>query len=158
MGLKNLDALTALSPGADLWIVADLGHSKWTRKIDWYLNFQLMRAEPRKAPEISDELRKVMDTWEFDPPTIAVRPTAPLMVASSQLLPNSKTVMVPFTADAGEWVRRCHQVWMELQRPSLRLFLPEALSNGDVEKAWPKSDRTDHIEFVSEKEIAVGAT
>jgi hypothetical protein len=122
--LKKLDILNALTPGADVWIVPDLGVSSWSRKIDWYLNLQLMRAEPKKPTELCSEMREVAQKWDFDVPVAPLNPLAPLMVVSDRLLPNHQTILVPVGED-GQWPRRCHRVWLNLGRPSLRIFLPD---------------------------------
>lgn len=139
MAVKTLDALTALVPGADLWIVSDLERSKWARKIDGYLNFQLMRAEPKASPELSPELRTIMDSWDFEAPSVEIKPDAPLMVASSDLLPNRQTVLVPFEGNAEEWVAKCHSIWLGLRRPSLRIFLPDSFKAEVLERSWARS-------------------
>lgn len=156
MSVQHLDALTALSPGADLWIVADLVNSQWSRKIDWYLNFQLLRAEPRQRRELSAELRRVVDEWDYEVPQIEVPDPAPLMVASSDLLPNSQTVLIPVVQDKDSWVQACHKVWVGLGRPNVRIFLPSSVPSRQFEdryaRIWPSEDQTATVEIVTESE------
>lgn len=130
----------SLQAGADLWICADPESSAWTRRIDWYLNSQIMRAECRQQPAVPSELLRIEQEWGCDRPTIAVEETAPLMIASSRLLPNRQTVMVPFSGGSASWVKSCARIWKEMNRPSTRVFLPEAISLEEFEKAWPKKD------------------
>lgn len=131
----------ALLPGAELWVVPTLDASPWTQKIDWYLNFQILRSTEHLAPEPPPELRDVVAEWEHEVPAIEVSKAAPLMVASSELLPNHAVVVVPPAGSPAAWVESVHKVWTKLDRPSLRVFLPEALGAQDFASSWPKSDR-----------------
>jgi hypothetical protein len=153
MALKSLDSLTALAPGCDLWIVADPSHSKWTRKIDWYLNFQLQRAQTHQSPRKSGELDRVLDSLELDAPVVELKPLAPLMVASARLLPNRQTVLVPLSDDIEGWVKRCHEVWQSMNRPTTRVFLPDSVQPEAFGGRWPSKDAVGAIELVPEREF-----
>lgn len=165
MAIRSLDALSALSTGCELWFVADLNSSRWTRKIDWYLNFQLAAAEVKPSVEISSDLSRVAKLWDYEIPQITIRKTMPLLVASARLLPNTKTVLVPY-ADAENaldgqsesqgapsaqararaakaWIERCHEVWLGLEQPAVRIFLPDVLKPEVVEKFWPDTSGTE---------------
>lgn len=152
MALKVLDPNNALTSGSRLWVVSDLEKSHWARKIDWYLNFQLLRAEPHRSPELSPEIKSVMERWEFDAPEISIAERAPLMVASSKLLPNTQTVMVPLSAKEELWVKACHRIWQDLGRPTMRVFLPEESTVEGFSKHWPKADQEAAIELVADGE------
>ena len=137
--IKTIAAQTALTGGCGLWIVAEPEKSKWARKIDWYLNFQLVRAEDHASPETSVELDEIVQKWHVDSIRFEIEANAPLMVASARLLPVAKTVLIPFSGDAQAWARVCNQVRQNLQNPVTRIFLPESLDPDAFTKAWPKS-------------------
>lgn len=154
MAVKKLDALSALGSGSDVWIIAGLDDSKWARKIDWYLNFQLMRAEPRHVGSIAKPsipllgfVEQAKEQWDFEMPKVQLSEAAPLMIASSSLLPNVTTVQVTLGQGDESWVAQCHRIWSNLGRPSLRVFLPGAMSSEKFAKQWSK---------VSEKSPAGG--
>jgi hypothetical protein len=158
---KTITAQAALTGGCGLWIVAEPEKSKWARKIDWYLNFQLVRAEDHDQPKTASELKEIVQKWHVEPVRIEVEPDAPLMVASAQLLPVARTVLIPFTGDAQAWARVCSEVRKNLQQPATRIFLPESLEAEAFARAWPKSTGTSSaetvaapIEIVSDKEYA----
>ncbi len=136
MSLKTVDSLTALSPGCDLWIVAEAQHSRWARKLDWYLNFQIQRAGLHKSRELSPEIQKVIQDCEVELPEIGTFRSAPLMIASENLLPNSKTIVVPQIQDAAGWVEACFKIWDDLGRPLTRVFLPDEMKAEAFNRAW----------------------
>ena len=82
MAIRSLDPKTSLASGCDLWIVTEAARSKWARKIDWYLNFQILRASLHESKTISPELQAVMEKWDFEAPDVGAGSEAPLMIAS----------------------------------------------------------------------------
>ena len=133
-GWLELGTHEALTMGSDLWLISDLSRSAWARKIDWYLNFQLSRAAHHARREISTELASTAESWEFDPPVIESRATAPLLVASSKFLPNKMTVQV--AGQGAAWVKAAAATVASLRSRSIRLFLPTDLSLQEFSKAW----------------------
>jgi len=145
-----------LQVGADLWLVADPAASAWTRTIDWYLNSQIMRAECRQAPAPAPELLRIEEEWGCERPAISLEASAPLMIASSRLLPNRQTVVVPYAGSVGAWVQACVRVWQEMKLPSTRVFLPEGISIDDFQKSWPRADSLGEIDLVAPLKGGVG--
>lgn len=92
-------------------------------------------------------MKHLVDVFEKDIPKIVSTESAPLLIASSSLLPNHQTVFIP-EIDASNWARSCHKIWLGLGRPTARLFLPKALSKAAFEKAWPQSDANSDIQVV----------
>jgi len=117
-----------LSPGTDLWIIADLESSAWSKKLDWYLNFQLRRASLHKSMKISDSFRDKILSWgiklpEMPPEIIDTSSVAPTMIASRKLLPNELTVQIPMT-DIKTWASECRRISKQLKLTKARVFLP----------------------------------
>lgn len=129
---------SALNPGADLWIVPDLNHSKWTSKIDWYLNFQIVKATRRESPRISPFLNEVLENTGLSVPNFKTE-LAPLLIQSQSLLPNKWVLVVDYTNDMQSWVTQIAKVWEDLQRPSLRIFLPSGQSASPLSESWFES-------------------
>ncbi|MBC7371156.1 MAG: hypothetical protein H7326_06305, partial [Bdellovibrionaceae bacterium] len=93
--MNILSQASALNPGSDLWIVPDFSNSKWTQKLDWYLNFQMIKASRHLAPELRNYtlyVQRETGLPSFDPSAAA--PQA-LMITSEVYLPNKWVVMVP---------------------------------------------------------------
>lgn len=145
--MQERDALTALSSGSQLWLLPPLAISPWSRRIDWYLGFQIRRAIPYRRFEFGPDMRQLMEAYEETVPKIPRTENAPLMVASASMLPNHQTVVVPHESFA-EWVAGCHRVWKGLDEPSTRIFLPPGASRRQFEAAWPGGGPVDQLELV----------
>jgi hypothetical protein len=151
--MKRIDSTEALSPGCELWVLPPREKSQWAERIDWYLGFQIERARPHKPAQFSPDLQEVIERWEFEIPAVRLASDdpskTPLMIASSRLLPNRMTVVLPSSTDA-EWIAEAHRVWTGLGRPKVRAFLPSSVSPGAFETRWPKEDRDAEVEFISD--------
>jgi hypothetical protein len=143
MKLQVLLNHEAFKAGAELWIVPGFEYCHLTRQIDWYLNFQLGRGLPHRPPPLSKELTDVARKWDFDPPEFKIDPQAPLMIASRDLLPNDKTILIPYEEPVKTWAQAIYKIWVDLQKPSLRVFLPDGVPPASFEASWPeKADET----------------
>jgi hypothetical protein len=144
--MQDRDALTALSPGAQLWLIPSLDVSAWSRRIDWYLGFQIRRSRPYRRFEFGSDMRQLMEVYEETVPKIPRTENAPLMVASAELLPNRQTVVIP---PGDDWVASCHRIWKGLDEPAARVFLPPGLTRAEFEKKWPSDSDHGAVEVVS---------
>jgi hypothetical protein len=157
--MKTVVEGDALNAGCDLWLIADAERSSWSRKIDWHLNFQILRSLAHQTPRLSPELRRVLEDAEVEAPEIEATSAVatPLMIASRDLLPNRQTVSVPVPDEGGDaaWVKACHAVWNQLGRPRARVFLPDTMKPDLFSKSWPKSDADASVELVSGPSAAV---
>lgn len=149
MDYQTLPRATALTPGADLWIMTDIEYSSWARKIDWYVNFQFAKSQMHTPQAFSVELQDLIQKTGSDFFNISVKKTAPLMIATQKLLPNTSTLLVPFT-EGPAWVKKCHEAWVKLSQPSVRFFLPETQSLSQFLSSWPKTKTEKPISFVAE--------
>jgi len=127
MGVSQLPSSQALTAGADLWVVSHPEKSAWALKIDWQLNFQILRAarheKVRLSPEMTELLRQTgLESQEARPLSNA------LLVAADLNLP------CRWVLSLEEWnPQEIKKVWQNLSSPSVRLFAPptqelEALS------------------------------
>ena len=146
MALSILSQASALNPGADLWILPALNESPWTSKLDWYLNFQISKASRHQSSEVPEYLNDVMEQTEQAQFVSITQVAQPLMISSTNLLPNKWVVLVSLKDfQEGTWVREAHNIWAGLQRPTLRIFLPPGQSAGQFQKEWQK--HSDFQEF-----------
>ena len=126
MSIKQLSYHKALTPGSDLWVLSEKKYSFWTHKIDWYLNFQISRKFPHKNLS-RDQIKTLTGKWEL--PHLKVdldSENKALMIASEHFLPNTKTVILPFTGQQlNSWIGQALKIWKNIKYPSLRLFLPD---------------------------------
>ncbi len=141
MNFKVVEESSALAPGCELWVVADLAKSRWARRIDWALNLQIMKAGRHETARPSDELKRILQEWDeeslFAVPTTDI---SPLLIASRAYVPAAKTVVVGFEGDATTWVSHCARVWNNLGQPKIRVFLPDQVNQNTFEKAWKSAN------------------
>lgn len=149
MSIQTIYRAKALGPGADLWILPDLKSSSLAQKIDWYLNFQILKAAHYRKTEISSDLKSLMLENEIPLLDFSVGKKAPLLVAASNRVPAKKIVQVQDCSSASGWLRRVEEVWTQLGRPSLRIFLPDNIEPEDFFKIWPQSKNVQNVSVVS---------
>ena len=148
MGVKTLYLSGALGAGSDLWIVPDLSQSSWTRKLDWYLNYQISRSKLYRSFELSAQLKKLILENDLDIGEHDLGLPAPLMIGSIHRLPNQQTVELPPLNPKSKWIEHAHTVWHRLGKPSLRLFLPTEIQSSEFQSLWPESAIKSDISLV----------
>lgn len=131
----------AFNPGADLWIVPDSKNSAWTKRLDWHLNFQLVKAMPLSPRPLETPLLHVLRETNQSFSMESLPESAPLMIASSTYFPNKWTVHLSFKQDLEEWCVRLAPIWRGLTEPTLRVFLPTQIKPDDFSKAWAKETK-----------------
>jgi hypothetical protein len=135
-GSQVLSSVSALNPGADLWIVPEFDSSRWTQKLDWYLNFQILRNHRHSMPEVRNYTLYVQNQTGLEPYRAELPKTAPLMINSEAFFPNKWVVVVPVANEFRHWVEEVSKVWDGLKHPSLRVFLPTGLSASSFFEEW----------------------
>lgn len=136
MALSVLSQASALNPGSDLWIVSDLEKSQWTAKLDWHLNFQICKASRHSPRLLPTYLNEVLTETELEKKNLKTSDQMPLMIASSELLPNKWVVLLPWNENMSQWISQAFEVWQKLKEPSLRIFLPPGQNAGSLQAAW----------------------
>lgn len=138
MSVSVLSQAGALNPGSDLWIVPDLERSRWTAKLDWYLNFQICKASRHESARLPEFVGSVLRETDQAFPNVSVPTDSILMISSSELLPNKWVLVVPWTENIAEWTDKVIKAWQDLKEPSLRIFLPPGQSAGSIQQQWQK--------------------
>lgn len=136
MALSVLSQASALNPGSDLWILPDAGNSRWTVKIDWYLNFQICKAERHHSRALPEYVAEVLSETGLERPVLRYASHAPLLIPSQNLLPNKWIAILPLHKSYSQWVADIAQSWESLQNPSLRVFLPPGQNAGSFHGLW----------------------
>ena len=148
MAFQEISSVGALTPGANLWIIPDYKVSYWSRKVDWYLSFQVAKAQIHKSQQMSEPLKEIVEHCELPFKDTSLPDFMPLLITSQHNLPNKYTVKIEFQGSAQAWLKNIHLVWVNLQRPSLRVFLPNNVNIADVKKYWPVPETDSDISFV----------
>ena len=147
MGLQILNRAQAFQPGCDLWVVPNEPENAVLQKMDWYLNFQLTRAHAHHTAELPQQIRFIMT--ENQMPEFHEKPlnTAPLMIAASRGLPTKRVVEISQpqsqSQSAQEWSDNVYKVWLDLDRPTMRIFLPQLINLNELKEHWKGSPHDD---------------
>ncbi|MBS1971018.1 MAG: hypothetical protein JSU04_11960 [Bdellovibrionales bacterium] len=136
--MNILSSASAFNPGSDLWIVPDSASCHWVQKLDWYLNFQIVKSQRHLSPETRNFTKYIQKESGLETYEISLPKDAPLMITSEAFFPNKWVVVVPMTANFGIWVREVLGIWENLKQPSLRIFLPTGQNAGSFNKEWQK--------------------
>jgi len=134
--MNVLSLASAFNPGSDLWIVPDFSSSRWTAKIDWYLNFQIIRSQRHLSPELRNFTLYIQNETGLNSYQPHLEKTAPLMITSEAFFPNKWVVVIPTADNFTHWVRQASDVWENLKHPSMRIFLPTGQNAGSFHKEW----------------------
>lgn len=136
MSFQTLYRAKSFGPGADLWIVPEGASSPLAKKIDWYLNFQIARAELHEPRPVSPELKKVIVENDLGLPEHSTPANSPLLVAADRHFPTPRIIELKTQPSLQGWVGRIQEIWTRLGRPKLRVFLPNDLSPEEFQKIW----------------------
>lgn len=140
-----LSHASAFNPGYDLWVVPDSAGSRWTLRLDWYLNFQITRARRHRPAVVPAEIDGILRDIEWRPETPAVSPQAPLLLSGDGLIPARWVAVVPDSGDLAGWTARIEALWRNLQQPALKVFLPTGVQASAFSAEWKrKVDREDY--------------
>lgn len=148
MAITTLFSAGAFGPGSELWITPSLKASPWTKTLDWYLNLQVLRSRSHKERSIPEALREILQKSglpQHQPDKVSDKP---LLVASHKVFPNREIVVLPDSIDKNQWLEQAHTVWSCLNKPSIRIFLPENIQENDFRDAWPEGDGSGDISLV----------
>lgn len=148
MSGQILSQAGALNSGFPLWIFPDRKHSIWLRKLDWYLGFQIAKSYIHKHPNMAPALLELTARLELPIPKITVHPHAPLLISTESLLPNKKTIMLPFYENLSSWVSQITTIWETLSKPKLKLFLPTGINPSESQSLFLSLIPSETIVFV----------
>ncbi len=149
--MKKLSYHTALTSGSDLWVLPDRKWSSWIPKIDWYLNLQISKPYPHTTLS-KKQIERLTSEWEL--PYFKPQKEYPArMIASAKLLPNTRTVILPFSQEKGmkPWLCKVYEIWKNIQSQSLRIFLPDGQEYNQAIIDWPKQSTLDIVTVVEFK-------
>ena len=139
--ITSLSQASALNPGSELWVMTDLEKSRWTAKIDWYLNFQIVKSSRHQRPPLSDFLIKIIEKTNLQIPILEPLHEPPLLIHSQLLLPNKWVAIVPYADNFKQWMKNISELWGQLQHPTLRIFLPTGQSsNSEIDSLLGSHD------------------
>ena len=145
MTVQTLSQAGALTAGSELWILPGLEQSAWCHKIDWYLNFRLVKSSMHRPLKLSERFIEMSQDWEFPLETSSFEHKDQLLVASSRLLPNRYVVQIEFKESLDLWLKEYVEVWKSLKRPTSRLFLPDGIDLDELQIKLESISGPEHI-------------
>ncbi|HEY8270297.1 MAG TPA: hypothetical protein VIG33_05370 [Pseudobdellovibrionaceae bacterium] len=134
--MNVLSLASAFNPGSDLWIIPDPNNCRWTQKIDWYLNFQIVKSQRHLSPETRNFTKLIQKETGLEIYEHTLMKNAPLMMTSEAFFPNKWVIVVPLSANFSAWVREVSNIWENLKHPSLRVFLPTGQNARSFNQEW----------------------
>ncbi len=138
MSSSILTEATALSDGADLWIITQGDISKWSQKMNWYLNFQIGKTQRHSTPKISEFLELVLketDLKQVQLRTQEEKSNSAVLFVASQLLPCKSVLLLPYLGDLFKWIGEIAKyqkdLFLKLQsRPNQTIEMSRASAGG----------------------------
>ncbi|MCB0350346.1 MAG: hypothetical protein KDD38_04125 [Bdellovibrionales bacterium] len=143
MAISTLNRAQAFGAGCDLWIIPEKNNFSFFNKLDWYLNFQLTKSHLHESQSLSPQLKSITNENQLPQFHIELEKTAPLLVSAEIGLPTKRVVEIPSSDEAKPWTTRVYNVWANLDRPTLRVFLPTNINVDDFKTNWPGSKTED---------------
>ncbi len=138
MKIQTLSKAGAYRPGADIWVIPELNSSKWSRQIDWYLNFIISRGTTHSPKKLSKTLTHILSENDMKLTPFKLNKQAPLMFASQHRLPNKQTVLLPLNKEKVKWIQSILKLWSGLNHPFIRVFLPPNFTDEEFNSLSPQ--------------------
>jgi hypothetical protein len=151
MPILPVNKLTALSAGAELWVLPDRQNSQWTRDIDWYMNHIILNSEKHQSQKMDQNVRGLLFENQIVWNDIT-SPNSDVLIAAHQQLPTLWVLMTPWNGQLNKWLDRIHDHWKSLKYPALRLFLPTGISVSECSREWQKVSEIQDFSVVLDKD------
>lgn len=142
----------ALGPGSQLWVLAGGEATEWAKKLDWYLNFQISKAQRHQPQQLDPEFEKRINEYEIPLPQFSM-PADQLMIACEGRLPTKMLVIVTFHGELQDWLESVHSLWLKLLKPNLRLFLPIDFPLNEFNYFWPDRSAVAELTLVPSQKL-----
>ncbi len=121
---KQLTYHQAFVAGSDLWVLPFEPTSFWFKKINWQTQFLLQTIH---SP---------------------IKISNPLMITTEKFFPNKAVLCIPIQKIS--WIQEIHKHWINLKKPSMRIFLRKNETQDDIEKDWPKKDLIYNLSYLKQ--------
>jgi hypothetical protein len=127
----------ALAPGADIWLTFPNQNSRWTQKLDWYLNFALSKWEVHVPHRLAPELKAMLYDEELECDDLNLSRDVPLLIASHDTFPNAQFIVLPSTPTC---FVKIPSLLGDLRAGSVRIFMPDTAEPAAFESKLLKLD------------------
>ena len=124
MNFQELSNPNAFLEGSDLWILPDRSQASWADSLDWYLNFQLLRAEQQSPRPLPETIVKISAEEDLSIEEIPANQAAPSLFVGEHYLACRYLVKLPGELDAS-WFSKIEKIGQDLLCKKPRIFLPK---------------------------------
>lgn len=139
MNINPISSASAFSSGSQLWAFCQPECSFWSRKVDWYLNYQVAQALAQKPLEVHPQAYAIFKGAGYElTPLPSMNSKANILIAPQTTAPASQIIFIYFDHSTEEWLNRVVTAWQNLDKPSLRIFLPEDVSSTACESFFKR--------------------
>lgn len=148
-----------------LWVIPPPGKSAWFAKIDWYLNWQMIRGLAHESQRPSTELLRLAREHGLPEPILSSTTRTPLMIAARGRLGTDQCVVLEMSDSVADWLKLVHDLTVKLGSAKTRVYLPSGTSRAKAQELWKnitakdKFDKEEFaIEFLADEEAASWST
>jgi hypothetical protein len=143
-----LDKTNSFNPGAELWVIPELSESKAAPRLDWYMNFQISKSQRMSKPNLAHPLLEILSKTKLNSLQFVENSRNGILYPTEKVLPNRWVLMLPNASPVEKWCERIVEKWQGLQKPTLRIFLPQGQTAKSFENAWYKFEKFDDLSLV----------
>lgn len=134
----------------DLWIVPPPNHSAWFSRLDWYLNWQMIKGTSHRSMPPAAELFRLLHENGMEMDVMPSNENAPLLISARGLTPASQCLVLPMRGDLKEWIEEAKDIAVKLQCESAQVFLPAGADEEKAEKIWAKLEGKCAAQFTTD--------
>lgn len=137
--------------GSDLWIIPDRKNSKLAQKLDWYLNFQILKSVQHRTVPLPAPVHDILNSCHLKGYDWAPEESDSLLILSSHIFPNRWVLQIQGSDQLESWIQSAVEKWKGLNRPSVRIFLPQSVSIAQFERMWRKAGGSEDAIFIADQ-------
>lgn len=147
-----ISSASAFNAGHDLWVVPDRKGSRWTLRLDWYLNFQISRGERRRTRALEEPVKALLEESGLTDPGRPEAEGLPLLIGADGRLPARWVLLLPTTEASQPWVEQLAEVWTKLQKPTMKVFLPTGWEGTPFMEAWKRHSSLENFALILDQD------
>ena len=121
---KPLSSVYKFYPGADIWLL----FFEPTRDLFKHINWRT--------------------GWLLQNPTKQQDLTRPALISTKYVFPHKALLCLPFKKNL--WLADIYKNWRQLNKPSLRVFMPLKISGESLNEYWPKTQNSPYLSYYQE--------
>ena len=122
--LKPLTNVQKFQAGSHLWLIFFEPRRHLFKEINWRTGFLLQDFKDKEAV------------------------SKPVLIDTQRIFPNNSLLCLPLNKES--WCSDIYKNWKQLDRPSLRVFIPLGYEEERLKYYWPKSEQSYDLSYYKE--------